>query len=84
MTLVEPKTMHGFPVIAFHHTPKQPATREGFVVLVQRSGDHLHPFVTGWVGMDDNVLDREWSWGHYFKTEGEARQDYNHRCRRGY
>lgn len=86
MTPPVPTKVHGFPVIAHYHTPRAPATRAGYVILVQRQGDYLHPFVTGWLGLDDDqkVFDCDWTWGHYFKTEGEARQDYTHRCKRGY
>jgi hypothetical protein len=87
MTIISaPVKMHGHPVIASHYTPKASATRPGYVILIQRSGDYLHPFITGWVGVDEENerLDSEWCYGHYFKESEEAHRDYEFRCQRGY
>lgn len=86
MTIPIPIKVHGETVVRYHFTPKAPATRSGYVILIQRSGDHLHPYVTGWIGLDDDekVLDREWCYGHYLKDEDDALEDYAARCRRGY
>jgi hypothetical protein len=86
MTLVIPTVMHGHPVVRYHYTPRAPATRAGYVILVQRSGDYLHPFVTGWVGLneEEDILDKEWCYGHYLREEEDAIDDFNSRCRRGY
>ena len=47
------------------------------ILLVQKDRE----WVTGCLARDEN---REWLWGHYFPTRGEAEKDFGARVARGY
>lgn len=66
-----PPLLNDYPVIdAFHLGSGQ------YVVLVWKSQDPHHPFVTArW----SKQCGTEWVWGHYFATEEAARRDFRER-----
>lgn len=66
------KVLNGFSVIAQEHVPGK-----GYVILAARLDDSGFEYVTALMGNVD--LDREWFWGHYFRSLTEATTDYQKR-----
>ncbi len=74
-----PQQLNGYRVLIATSTPKAPATRAGYVVLVDREKPPCR-FVTAWTG----VGDKDWGNGHYFESFSEASKDFERRSNRGY
>jgi len=59
---------------------RKPRDHEGNeFIVVKRHGVTAMPFVVATANQYSLALD-EWFWGHYFLTEEEAMDYFNHRC----
>ena len=70
------KPQHGYTILKQEPTPASIGTRPGRIVLVERTDEDDHPFVTGWLGDGDT----QWWGGNYFTTLDNATIDYYERC----
>ena len=70
------KPQHGYTILKQEPTPASIGTRAGRIVLVEKTDEDYHPFVTGWLGDGDT----QWWGGNYFSTLDNATIDFYERC----
>jgi len=70
-------------IIESVETPKAPATRAGKWILVDKGDGSFQPFVTAWLGYDEETgkPDQSWIWGHYFEHKNDAIRSFDLRAR---
>lgn len=78
-----PATVNGYPVKNAVHLDAKPMTRAGAIIMVERAGHPIHPWVVAAIWRDGAAWDSGWDRGDYCATESEALERYHARARRG-